>query len=127
MADESESLEAVATLRTHHLIKTYKFADDYILLAAKVEWHITTPIDVPSTAGGALLKQILILPNEQRKVDGRVEVFVGDQQANGTAAHKRIMQILQAVSVRYTLRLPYLILTYRLVEPRPARVRFSTI
>lgn len=97
MSDDPDSLDTAQCLRTHHLIKNYKFSDESILLAAKVEWHITTPLEVSPTAGAALLTRLFILSNEQRRIDGRIEVFVGDQQANGTAAHKRLMQVLTAV------------------------------
>jgi hypothetical protein len=98
MDGDLDSLEASADLRSHQLTKTYKFTDESIILVAKLGWEITTPPEVPSNIGNALLNQLLVLPNEQRRVLGRVEVFVGDQQANGAAIFKRLMQSLETVN-----------------------------
>lgn len=98
MDGDLDSLEASADLRSHHLTKTYKFIDESIVLVARLGWEITTPPEVPLNNGNALLNQLLVLPNEQRRVLGRVEVFVGNQQANGAAIFKRLMQSLETVN-----------------------------
>jgi hypothetical protein len=84
--------------RIHHMIKSHRISDGGLLFSAKLVYLLRLPESIPSENIQAALKSLMILPNEERKIECRLEAYIGGQQARGAAFASRIIQVLDAVS-----------------------------